>query len=48
MHPHLQATEQMKKQTKKSSSIIIALTDGKLAAYVLELSVNEVSDRILL
>ncbi|MCJ8746972.1 hypothetical protein PDJAM_G00147930 [Pangasius djambal] len=35
------ATEQMKEQTKKSSSIIVALTDGKLAVYVHELTVKE-------
>ncbi|KAI5088372.1 anthrax toxin receptor 2 precursor, partial [Silurus meridionalis] len=35
------ATEQMKGQTKKSSSIIVALTDGKLAVYVHELTVKE-------
>ncbi|TSN86071.1 Anthrax toxin receptor 2 [Bagarius yarrelli] len=36
-----QATEQMKEQTTKSSSIIVALTDGKLAVYVHELTVTE-------
>lgn len=45
---YLQATEQMKEQTKKSSSIIVALTDGKLAVYVHDLTINEVRSLILL
>lgn len=48
MCPHLQATEQMKEQTQKSSSIIIALTDGKLDVYVHELTVKQVRSFILL
>lgn len=39
----LKASEQIKAQTTKSSSIILALTDGKLPVYVHELTVNEVS-----
>ncbi|KAM9446354.1 anthrax toxin receptor 2 [Clarias gariepinus] len=37
----IQANEQMKTQTTKSSSIIIALTDGKLQPYVLDLTKTE-------
>ncbi|XP_053509982.1 ANTXR cell adhesion molecule 2a [Ictalurus furcatus] len=37
----IKATEQMKEQTQKSSSIIVALTDGKLDVYVHELTVKE-------
>lgn len=33
-----QATEQMEKQLKKSSSIIVALTDGKLEPYIYQLT----------
>ncbi|XP_026994205.1 ANTXR cell adhesion molecule 2a [Tachysurus fulvidraco] len=35
------AAEQITEQTKKSSSIIIALTDGKLAVYVHDLTVQQ-------
>ncbi|XP_076856933.1 anthrax toxin receptor 2 [Brachyhypopomus gauderio] len=35
------ANQQMKAQPKKSSSIIVALTDGKLGPYVLELTTKE-------
>ncbi|KAL4617485.1 anthrax toxin receptor 2 [Arapaima gigas] len=35
------ANEQMKAQQKKSSSIIVALTDGKLEVYPLQLTVEE-------
>lgn len=38
----LQANEQIKQQTVKSSSIILALTDGKLAVYVHQLTVKQV------
>lgn len=38
----LQANEQIKQQSVKSSSIILALTDGKLAVYVHELTVKQV------
>lgn len=38
----LQANEQIKQQLLKSSSIILALTDGKLAVYVHELTVKQV------
>lgn len=38
-----QATEQMNKQVKKSSSIIVALTDGKLEPYIHKLTKEEVS-----
>ncbi len=38
-----QATEQMKEQLKKSSSIIVALTDGKLEPYIHQLTKEEVS-----
>uniref|UniRef100_A0A3P8NCB8 Anthrax toxin receptor n=1 Tax=Astatotilapia calliptera TaxID=8154 RepID=A0A3P8NCB8_ASTCA len=36
-----QANEQIKQQSLKSSSIILALTDGKLAVYVHELTADE-------
>ncbi|KAM4615718.1 anthrax toxin receptor 2 [Polymixia lowei] len=36
-----EASDQIQKQTTKSSSIILALTDGKLAVYVHELTVKE-------
>lgn len=36
-----QANEQIKQQTVKSSSIILALTDGKLAVYVHQLTVKQ-------
>ncbi|XP_051750948.1 ANTXR cell adhesion molecule 2a isoform X2 [Ctenopharyngodon idella] len=36
-----QASEQMKKQLKKSSSIIVALTDGKLEKYIHQLTKDE-------
>uniref|UniRef100_A0A669ERM4 Anthrax toxin receptor n=1 Tax=Oreochromis niloticus TaxID=8128 RepID=A0A669ERM4_ORENI len=36
-----QATEQIQQQSVKSSSIILALTDGKLAVYVHELTVKQ-------
>ncbi|XP_058630666.1 ANTXR cell adhesion molecule 2a isoform X2 [Onychostoma macrolepis] len=36
-----QATEQMKEQHKKSSSIIVALTDGKLEPYIHQLTKDE-------
>ncbi|XP_061760935.1 ANTXR cell adhesion molecule 2a isoform X1 [Nerophis ophidion] len=36
-----EATDQIQKQTTKSSSIILALTDGKLEVFVHELTVNE-------
>lgn len=39
----LKATEQIRTQSTKSSSIILALTDGKLEVYVHELTMNEVS-----
>ncbi|KAG7481347.1 hypothetical protein MATL_G00065870 [Megalops atlanticus] len=35
------ASEQMKTQTSRASSIIIALTDGKLQGYLFPLTVNE-------
>lgn len=35
------ATEQMKKEPKKSSSIIVALTDGKLETYIHQLTIDE-------
>ena len=38
-----QASGQMKDQVQKSSSIIVALTDGKLSPYILELTIKEVS-----
>ncbi len=38
-----QATEQMEKQLKKSSSIIVALTDGKLDTYIYQLTKDAVS-----
>lgn len=38
-----QATAQMKEQVKKSSSIIVALTDGKLEPYIHQLTKEEVS-----
>lgn len=38
----LQANEQIKQQSLKSSSIILALTDGKLAVYVHELTAKQV------
>ncbi|XP_038144068.1 ANTXR cell adhesion molecule 2a [Cyprinodon tularosa] len=38
------ASEQIKAQTTKSSSIILALTDGKLPVYVHELTVNEADE----
>lgn len=38
----LQALEQMKAQSTKRSSIIIALTDGKLDVYPYELTVEQV------
>lgn len=38
----LQANEQIKQQSVKSSSIILALTDGKLAVYVHQLTVKQV------
>uniref|UniRef100_A0AAY4DYS5 Anthrax toxin receptor n=1 Tax=Denticeps clupeoides TaxID=299321 RepID=A0AAY4DYS5_9TELE len=42
MHEGIKAAwEQMKVQTKKTSSIIVALTDGKLSAYIHELTVAE-------
>lgn len=37
-----QASEQIQQQSVKSSSIILALTDGKLAVYVHELTVKQV------
>ncbi|KAG7489507.1 anthrax toxin receptor 2 [Solea senegalensis] len=39
-----QATDQMKKQTQTSNSIILALTDGKLAVYVHELTLKEADE----
>ncbi|TKS77887.1 Anthrax toxin receptor 2 [Collichthys lucidus] len=39
-----QATEQIQKQTTKSSSIILALTDGKLEVYIHELTVTEANE----
>ncbi|XP_054466478.1 ANTXR cell adhesion molecule 2a [Anoplopoma fimbria] len=39
-----QASAQIKKQTQKSSSIILALTDGKLEVYVHELTVREANE----
>ncbi|KAM3868387.1 anthrax toxin receptor 2 [Diretmus argenteus] len=42
MHEGMKAaTEQIRKQTTKSSSIILGLTDGKLEVYVHQLTVNE-------
>ncbi|XP_071392657.1 anthrax toxin receptor 2-like [Centroberyx affinis] len=42
MHEGMKAvSEQMKTQTSRSSSIIIALTDGKLEVYPYELTVQE-------
>lgn len=38
-----QASEQMKVQAKRSSSIIVALTDGKLEPYIHQLTKDEVS-----
>uniref|UniRef100_A0A8C2DFF6 Anthrax toxin receptor n=1 Tax=Cyprinus carpio TaxID=7962 RepID=A0A8C2DFF6_CYPCA len=38
------ATEQMNKQVKKSSSIIVALTDGKLEPYIHKLTKEELAD----
>lgn len=46
VHTHVdvvQVIEQMNTQSTKASSIIIALTDGKLDPYPLELAVQEVS-----
>lgn len=40
---HLQANEQMKEQTQRSSSIIVALTDGELDVYIHELTTEEVN-----
>lgn len=45
-HPEfvtLQATVQIQQQSIKSSSIILALTDGKLSVYVNELTIKQVS-----
>lgn len=39
----LKASEQIRTQSTKSSSIILALTDGKLEVYVHELTRKEVS-----
>ncbi|XP_058492356.1 ANTXR cell adhesion molecule 2a [Solea solea] len=39
-----QATDQMKKQTQTSNSIILALTDGKLSVYVHELTLKEADE----
>uniref|UniRef100_A0AAX7TAD9 Anthrax toxin receptor n=1 Tax=Astatotilapia calliptera TaxID=8154 RepID=A0AAX7TAD9_ASTCA len=39
-----QANEQIKQQSLKSSSIILALTDGKLAVYVHELTVKQADE----
>ncbi|XP_071779944.1 anthrax toxin receptor 2 [Centroberyx gerrardi] len=39
-----EASAQIQKQTTKSSSIILALTDGKLAVYVHELTVREADE----
>ncbi|XP_022062046.2 ANTXR cell adhesion molecule 2a [Acanthochromis polyacanthus] len=39
-----QATAQIQKQSIKSSSIILALTDGKLAVYVHELTVKQADE----
>uniref|UniRef100_A0A672Y4P3 Anthrax toxin receptor n=1 Tax=Sphaeramia orbicularis TaxID=375764 RepID=A0A672Y4P3_9TELE len=45
MHEGLkQASAQIKKQTIKSSSIILALTDGKLEVYIHELTVKEADE----
>lgn len=38
-----QASEQMQVQVKRSSSIIVALTDGKLEPYIHQLTKDEVS-----
>ncbi|XP_041955963.1 anthrax toxin receptor 2 [Alosa pseudoharengus] len=38
------ATGQMKAQTQKSSSIIVALTDGKLSPFILELTTKEANE----
>lgn len=42
---HLKASEQIRTQSTKSSSIILALTDGKLDVYIHELTKNEVSSK---
>ncbi|XP_034452057.1 ANTXR cell adhesion molecule 2a isoform X2 [Hippoglossus hippoglossus] len=39
-----EALEQIQKQSKKSSSIILALTDGKLDVYIHELTVKEADE----
>ncbi|KAM9858354.1 anthrax toxin receptor 2 [Aulostomus maculatus] len=39
-----EASDQIQKQTTKSSSIILALTDGKLEVYVHELTVKEADE----
>ncbi|XP_062307411.1 ANTXR cell adhesion molecule 2a isoform X1 [Osmerus eperlanus] len=39
-----EASEQIKAQTQKSSSIILALTDGKLDVYVHELTIKEAEE----
>uniref|UniRef100_A0A667YUE6 ANTXR cell adhesion molecule 2a n=1 Tax=Myripristis murdjan TaxID=586833 RepID=A0A667YUE6_9TELE len=39
-----EASAQIQKQTTKSSSIILALTDGKLAVYIHELTVREADE----
>uniref|UniRef100_A0A4W5M9T0 ANTXR cell adhesion molecule 2b n=1 Tax=Hucho hucho TaxID=62062 RepID=A0A4W5M9T0_9TELE len=41
MHEGMKASEQIKAQVTRSSSIIIALTDGKLEVYPYELTVEE-------
>uniref|UniRef100_A0AAQ4PF30 VWFA domain-containing protein n=1 Tax=Gasterosteus aculeatus aculeatus TaxID=481459 RepID=A0AAQ4PF30_GASAC len=41
MHEGMKAVEQMKTQTSPSSTIIIALTDGKLQVFPYELTVQE-------
>ncbi|XP_063051839.1 ANTXR cell adhesion molecule 2a [Engraulis encrasicolus] len=38
------AVEQMKAQKKKSASIIVALTDGKLSPYILDLTIEKAQE----
>lgn len=40
--PPPQAWQQMKNQTQESSRIVVALTDGKLSPYILEITIKEV------
>lgn len=43
LHFDLKASEQIQQQSTKSSTIILALTDGKLDVYIHDLTVTEVS-----